>query len=1175
VASPAISGGPRETRTSPAFVHLHNHSDYSLLDGACRLDRLIERVTRLGMPALALTDHGNLFGAVEFYGAARAAGVKPIIGCEVYVAHGARGEKSRGPDGKGAYDHLVLLARNREGYRNLMKLSSLGFTEGFHYKPRVDKELLARHAGGLLCLSACLRGEVPQLVVAGDTPGARAAAGWYRDLYGADFYFFEIQDHGLPDERVAAEGLIALSKSMGIPLVATNDCHYLAREDSEAHEVLLCIQTGKTMLDPDRFRFATDQLYVKSAVEMEALFRHAPEALSNTLAVAERCELTLDTERVQLPSFPLPPEIESEEAYLRRLAAEGLERRYGGEAGDVHRARLAYELDTICTVGYARYFLIVRDFTDYARRNGVGVGPGRGSAAGSLVSYCLGITDIDPIRFDLLFERFLNPERVSMPDIDIDFAYETRQKVIDYVVAKYGRESVSQIITFGTMAARAVVRDVGRALGMTYADVDRVAKMVPADLGMTLPRALELVPDLKSLSQQNETYARLIRCSLALEGLARHASTHAAGVLIAPGPLMDYVPVYKSPKGDFTTQFDMNSLEKVGLLKMDFLGLRTLTVLEDAVRNAREATGAAVDLKSIPLDDPPTYELLGKAQTVGVFQLESSGMRELLRKLMPDTFEDIIAINALFRPGPIQSGMIDDFVKRKHGKQKVTYMHPALEPILRPTYGVIAYQDQVMQIANRLAGFTLAQADLLRRAMGKKKPEEMARMKQAFLEGCAAREVPKKKAEEIFDLMEKFAGYGFVRAHSAAYALLSYQCAYLKAHHTAAYVAASLTSEVGDTDRIVALVDEARRLGIAVLAPDVNRSAAGFILEGEAIRFGLNAVKNVGLGSVEAIVRAREEGGPFRTLGDFLRRVDTAALNRRVIESLIQAGACDGLDGDRAQLHAAVGDLLAQIQERARGVARHQESLFGADTAPAAVDAPLPLVAPWSLEERLRREKEVLGFYFSDHPLAAYRHVIEARATHTTARLRECREGQEVTLVGLVAAMKPHVDRNQRAMAFVTIEDLCGTVETTLFADLFERSRGDLVPGAVVEARGRVNVREEADPKMVLTAVRPVPPPGEGGPVQVILDLRGAGPGVSLEELRSLLIRHPGESPVYFRVPGENGDATTIRARRLLVRPSEDLLAALRERVGPDAVTVTSPAAAREGSGGRAEAVPF
>ena len=1147
---------------SAPFVHLHNHSDYSLLDGACRVDRLVDRVKGFGMPAVALTDHGNLFGAVEFYGVARAAGIKPIIGCEVYVAHGARGERARTADGKGAYDHLVLLVRNREGYRNLMRLSSLGYTEGFHYKPRIDKEILASHAGGLLCLSACLRGEVPQLVVAGDLEGAERAAAWYRDLFGADHYFFEIQDHGIPEEGTAAKGLLELGKRMGIPVVATNDCHYLAREHAEAHEVLLCIQTGKTMLDPDRFRIATDQLYVKSPEEMEALFAHAPEALRATLDVAERCELTLDTERVQLPSYPIPPEFETEEGFLRRLAHEGMVERYGDGVTEEHRTRLTYELDTICTVGYARYFLIVRDFTDYARANGVSVGPGRGSAAGSIVSYCLGITDIDPIRFDLLFERFLNPERVSMPDIDIDFSYENRQKVIDYVVGKYGRESVSQIITFGTMAARAVVRDVGRAIGMSFAEVDRVAKLVPADLGMTLPKALEIVPELKALATQDETHARLVRCSLALEGLARHASTHAAGVLIAPGQLTDYVPVYKSPKGDFTTQYDMKSLEKVGLLKMDFLGLRTLTVLEDALRHIAASADLGqpgLDLKSIPLDDSATFELLQKAQTVGVFQLESSGMRDLLRKVLPDTFEDIIAINALFRPGPIQSGMIDDFVKRKHRRQKVSYMHPELEPILRNTYGVIVYQDQVMQIANRLAGFTLAQADLLRRAMGKKMPEEMSRMKATFIEGCAkTHQVPKKRAEELFDLMEKFAGYGFVRSHSAAYAILSYQCAYLKAHTPAAYLAASLTSEVGDTDRIVTLVEEAKRMGIAVLPPDVNQSIASFSIEGQAIRYGLSAVKNVGQGSVEAIIAARRSGGPFVSLADLVRRVEIAQVNRRVLESLVLAGACDGLGGDRAQLFEGVGVLLTQAQDRARAVARHQESLFGADQSFAAADPPLPLVPPWPRDERLKREKEVLGFYFSDHPLAAYRHVIEARATHAIARLRECREGQEVTLIGLIASVKTHTDRNKRPMAFVSVEDMRGTVETTVFTDLWERSRGDFMPGAVVEVRGRVNLRDEADPKMVLTAIRPLNPPDHSAGSAVLIDLGLARGAFSLEEIRSLLVRHPVETPVFFSVPGEgSSDATRIRARRLLVRPSDEMLRELRERLGVEAVQIS------------------
>ncbi|HZI89843.1 MAG TPA: DNA polymerase III subunit alpha, partial [Candidatus Polarisedimenticolia bacterium] len=1051
---------------SGRFVHLHNHSDYSLLDGACRLDRLVDRVHGMGMPALALTDHGNLFGAVEFYERAKSKGLKPILGCEVYVALGSRLDRTRAADGKGAYNHLILLARNREGYRNLMRLSSAGYLEGFHYKPRIDKELLAAHADGLLCLSACLKGELPQLVLEGNRDKAKEAAAWYRDLFGPEFYYFEIQDHGIPEERAVADGLIELGRTMGIPVVATNDCHYLAREDAEAHEVLLCIQTGKTMQDPDRFRFNTDQVYVKSVEEMEALFQGVPEAIRNTLEVAEKCELTLDTERVQLPEFPLPPSFDTAEGYLRAVAREGLDRRYGTVDETMER-RLTYELDTICQVGYARYFLIVRDFIEFARGNGVHVGPGRGSAAGSLVSYVLGITDIDPLKFDLLFERFLNPERISMPDIDIDFDYENRGRVIEYVLEKYGRESVTQIITFGTMAARAVVRDVGRALGMSYADQDRVAKLVPGELGMTLPRAIETVPELKALATQDETHAKLIRCSLALEGLARHASTHAAGVLIAPGKLTDFVPVYRSSKGDVTTQFDMVSLEKIGLLKMDFLGLRTLTVLEDAARMAGHRNGGPVALAEIPLDDATTFALLAKAQTIGVFQLESSGMRELLRKVLPDSFEDIIAINALFRPGPIQSGMLDDFAKRKHGKQKVTYMHPTLEPILKNTLGVIAYQDQVMQIANRLAGFTLAQGDLLRRAMGKKKPEEMAKMKKAFVEGCVTNQVAKKKAEEIFDLVEKFAGYGFPRAHSAAYALLSYQCAYLKAHYPASYLAAALTSEVGDTDRIVTLVEEARRMGIEVLPPDVNRSAPAFTLEGESIRFGMTAVKNVGRGAVEAIVAAREQGGPFTSVWDLCRRVDLKAINKRVVESLVLAGACDSLGGDRAQLFDVVAAAIGRAQDTARNASKEQVTLFGAEHAIETADPPLPRVSAWPLQEILRKEREVLGFYFSDHPLSPYRPLIEARRLPDSARIRELKDGAMIGFIGMVSGIKSITDRSGRPMAFVTLEDFAGSVEGVTFADLYEKNRAAITPGSVLEVKARVSVREEEDPKLV------------------------------------------------------------------------------------------------------------
>jgi DNA polymerase-3 subunit alpha len=1151
---------------SASFVHLHNHSDYSLLDGACRIDRLVDKAKRFGMPAIALTDHGNLHGAVEFYDKARAGGVKPILGCEVYVAHGARTEKGSTGTGKAAYDHLLLLVRNRDGYRNLMKLSSAGYLEGFHYKPRVDKELLAKHAEGLICLSACLRGEIPQLLVAGEVDRAREAAEWYRSLYGRDSYYFEIQDHGIPDERVVVRELLRLGADMGIPVVATNDCHYIEKEDAEAHEVLLCIQTGKTMKEADRFRFTTQELYLKSPEEMAVLFAEAPEALANTLRVEEQVDFTMDTERVQLPGFPLPPEFTGEEEYLRALCEEGLRRRYDAITDEM-RTRLDYELRTICQVGYARYFLIVRDFTHYARTNGVAVGPGRGSAAGSLVSYVLGITDIDPLRFNLLFERFLNPERVSMPDIDIDFAYESRQKVIDYVIGKYGRESVSQIITFGTMAARAVVRDVGRALGMTFAEVDRVAKLVPPDVGMTLPRALESVPELRGLAQQDETYAKLIRCALALEGLARHASTHAAGVLIAPGNLTDFVPMYKSGKGDVTTQFEMKALERIGLLKMDFLGLRTLTVLEDAVRLAAESGAEPVDLNAVPLDDVRTFELLGKAQTVGVFQLESSGMRDLLRKLQPDTFEDIIAVNAIFRPGPIQSGMIDDFVKRKHGRQKVTYMHPLLEPILKNTYGVILYQDQVMQIANRLAGFTLGQADLLRRAMGKKMPEEMKKMKSLFLEGCAKNRIPAKKAEDLFDLMEKFAGYGFVRSHSAAYAMLSYQTAYLKAHVPVAFLAASMTSEIGDTDRVVILVEEARHLGVPILPPDVNASRGQFILEGDAIRFGLTAVKNVGQGSVDAIVLAREAGGPFASIHDLCRRVDVRAINKRVLESLVAAGACDGLGGDRAQLCEAVGDAIARAQDAARRANQEQVALFGAEHAIEAPEPPLPSVPAWPLLERLRREREVLGFYLSDHPLAPWRDIVRARATADTGRLRELGEGREVTLVVMVSSIKSISDRNGRPMAFVMLEDFAGTVEGTVFADAYERNRAALTQGAVLEVRGRIHVRDEDAAKMVLQSLRALAAPDPASERAVHIDLGGGGEDAPLEWVRDLLSRHPGESPVYFHLkPATGAPPTSIRARRLLVRPSEELLGELRERLGPDAVRLTN---------GHAGAVPF
>ncbi|MBI1796756.1 MAG: DNA polymerase III subunit alpha, partial [Candidatus Eisenbacteria bacterium] len=816
------------------FVHLHNHSDYSLLDGASPIAGMVERAAKLKMPALALTDHGSLFGAVEFYQEARKAGVKPILGMEAYVTRGRRQDRTRD-----SAHHLVLLARDAAGFRNLMKLSSLAFLEGFYYKPRVDHELLAANAAGLLALSACPKGEIATDLIDGDEEGAARTAELYRDIFGADHFFLEIQNHGLEIEDQIRAKVTALSRRTGIPLVATNDCHYLRHEDADAHDVLICIQTGKSVDDPRRLKYETDQLYFRSADEMRACFPDHAEALRNTLAIAERCNLQLDFGKPLLPAFPLPPGIESPEAYLRSITASALMQRYPSPTEAV-RTRMEYELDVICRMGFASYFLIVRDFIDFARKHGIGVGPGRGSVAGSLVAYALKITDIDPLRHGLIFERFLNPERVSMPDIDIDFDDLRRGEVIEYVKRKYGEGNVTQIITFGTMGAKGVMRDVGRALGLPFTEVDRIARMVPEGLGMTLERALELAPDLKKLPERGPQHARMLKSARVLEGLARHASTHAAGVLITPGPLTDYVPLYRQKDETVTTQWDMKAVEKAGLLKMDFLGLRTLSVLAEAVRLIERHAGRTVDLARLPLDDAAAYRVFQEAETVGIFQFESGGMRDYLKRLKPTVFEDLVAMNALYRPGPMEN--IPYFIDCKQGKQVARYEHPDLEPILTDSYGVFVYQEHVMQAANVLAGFSMAQADELRRAMGKKRPEEMEAKRKEFIEGCRARKISPAKAEKIFATMEKFAGYGFNRSHSAAYALLAYQCAWLKANHPGEFMAATLTSELSDSARIVTLIEECRRLGLAILPPDVNRSEWRFTIEDGAIRFGLGAV---------------------------------------------------------------------------------------------------------------------------------------------------------------------------------------------------------------------------------------------------------------------------------------------------------------------------------------------
>jgi len=882
--------------TREDFVHLHLHTEYSLLDGANRTAELFATAKAYSMSAVGLTDHGNMFGALEFYRQGRATGIKPILGCELYVAPGSRFDRSSTQGISDASYHLTAIAKNYEGYRNLIKLVSAGYLEGFYYRPRVDKELLAKHREGLIILSGCLSGEVLSSLANGQEERAREAARWYQEQFGDD-YFLEVQRHDLDGEPAFNEALMRLGRDLNIPLVATNDCHYLNAEDAAAHDVLLCIQTGKSLSDPKRFAFSTPDFYVKSPQEMAERFRDIPGAVGQTLAIAERCHLEIPLGETHLPRYQVPDSY-TLDSYLEAIVFERLQQRLKlaerrgqrltPERMRIYEERATHELGVIQQMGYPGYFLIVWDFIDYAKRQGIPVGPGRGSAAGSLVAYALGITELDPLQYNLLFERFLNPERVSLPDIDIDFCQERRDEVIEYVTHKYGKENVAQIITFGTMMAKAVLRDVGRTLDIPYGEVDRIAKLVPNRLNITLADALKEEPKLREIEQQGGQMTRLMSTAQALEGLVRHASTHAAGVVISPEPLVEFLPLYKGNKGEVVTQYAMEDIEELGLLKMDFLGLRTLTVLHNTLRFIKDSHQTEITLEDIPLNDARTYQLLSDARTFGVFQLESQGLRDILRKLKPSVFEDVIALVALYRPGPLGSGMIDDFIQRKHGKAEVEYLLPELEPILRETYGIILYQEQVMQIASAIAGFSLGLADLLRRAMGKKKPEVMAEQREIFLKGALEHGFDQKKAEELFELMAYFAGYGFNKSHSAAYALIAYWTAYLKAHYPREYMAALLTSEVQNTDKVIRYINESRDMAISILSPDVNDSYRDFRVVGEAIRFGLAAVKNVGDNAIEAVIAAREEGGRFGSLFDFCQRVNLKVVNRRVIESLIK-----------------------------------------------------------------------------------------------------------------------------------------------------------------------------------------------------------------------------------------------------------------------------------------------
>ncbi len=1156
----------------PEFVHLHLHTEYSLLDGACRIDELVGRAAQLGMKALAITDHGNMFGAVAFHDACRAKGLKPILGCEAYVAIGSRLDKS-GSGIREAYNHLTLLAMNDAGYHNLVKLVSAGYTEGFYHRPRIDKELLAQHSEGLVCLSGCLAGELATLLVDGREREARQTVGHFADLFGPGRFYLEMMDHGIEEQRRVNEGLLRIHAQTGLPYVATNDSHYLHHDDHQAHDVLLCIGLGKKREDSDRLRFEGPQFFLKSGDEMARSFPDHLGALGNTLAIAEMCDFTLKPVET-FPAFAVPPGF-TIESYFEQVTRDGfLERRRTldalAAAGRLRRPlavyeeRLEKEVGVIRKCGFAGYFLIVWDFIRFARENHIPVGPGRGSAAGSLVAYSLHITNIDPIENDLLFERFLNAERISPPDVDIDFCENRRGEVIEYVTKKYGRENVAQIITFGTMKAKAVVRDVGRVLDMSYGDVDKIAKMIPPDLKMTLDKALEESPPLKEAYDKDVKVKELIDISRRLEGTTRHASIHAAGVVIAPLPLTELVPLFKSNTGDVTTQYDMKGIERIGLLKMDFLGLKTLTLIDNCVKMISAQKGVTIEPDQVPLDDAKTYELFTAGRTSGLFQFESDGMRDILRRFKPDRLEHLTALNALYRPGPMQ--MIDDFIKRRHGQTRVSYEVPGLEPILSETYGVMVYQEQVMRIASDLAGFTLGGADTLRKAMGKKKVEAMAAQKEKFIKGCVERGIAEKKASKIWDQMEQFAGYGFNKSHSAAYAFLAYQTAYLKANYPHYFMAALLTSERANTDKMVAYIGECREMGIRVLPPDVNQSDIYFGVEGDDVRFGLSAIKNVGEGAVEAVLAARRRGGPLRCLTELVERVDVRAVNRRVLESFIKSGSLDSLSPRRAALFATIERAMDAGQRRQRDREQGQGSLFGLlggggahEAEDAAVEV-LPDVAEWPEAERLTYEKESLGFYITGHPLERYRDELRQWATATTATLVMPGEGaRDVSVGGIISGLRLLKTKKGDRMAAFVLEDLEGGVEVLVFPETFKKVAGRLADDMVVIVKGRAEAADEGKARLLSTDILPLEQAklAEARHVRLRLPLE-AWERSKGERLRDILAARQGDCPVTIELvrPGEFV-AAIVPSAYYRVRPDARLTGEVEALFGAGCVVLS------------------
>src|SRR6202140_3983247 len=1158
------------------FVHLHLHSDYSLLDGACDVEKLVDRVHELGMPAVAMTDHGNIFGAVHFVNASHKVGVKPIVGCELYICKKDDHVITRTPPDGDSYNHLLVLAENEEGYRNLVKITSEASLHGFYYKPRVSKKFLAEHSRGLIGLSGCLKGEVAERLTEGNYDAARAAAGTFADIFGKENFFLEIQDQGLEMEPRIHPGLFQLEKDLGLPLVATNDSHYLCEDDAHAQDVMLCIQTGKSIHDTGRMKFDGTQFFVKNHDEMYRVFKNSPEVLTRTLDIAERCSVRLEKVANPFPQFEVPPGY-SIDSYFVHVTREGFARRLEilrplHEQGKLkhpitdYEQRLERELGIIQQMQFPGYFLIVWDFIRYAKEHGIPVGPGRGSAAGSLVSYALGITDIDPLQHELLFERFLNPERVSMPDIDIDFCMNRRGEVINYVTQKYGRDNVAQIITFGTMAAKAAIKDVGRAMDIPYADVDRIAKMVPTQLNITLEQAIQDSAQLREAIEKDGQIRELFETAKKLEGMVRNSDVHAAGVVISPRPLTDLVPLHRTKNDEIVTAFDMVAIEKMGLLKMDFLGLTTLTILTDALKLIEQTRDTAITLEQIPLEDHETYEkVFHKGLTSGVFQFESHGMRDVLRKYQPNSIEDLTALNALYRPGPIQGGMIDDFVDRKHGRKKVEYELPELKEILQETLGVIVYQEQVMQIANRLAGYSLGEADLLRRAMGKKKAEEMAQQRERFVEGAAQRKYPPKKIEKIFDLMAQFAGYGFNKSHSAAYALLAYHTAYLKTHHPLDFMAALLTSITGDTDSVVKYINECREMGIAVEPPDINISDANFTPHGQAIRFGLAAVKNVGGNAIESIVAGRKKlGRNFKSFYEFCEEVDLRLLNKRVLESLIKSGAMDGF-GRRAQLMQALDAAIEQAQKAQRDAESGQHGLFGVfsdETAQQASDA-LPNTPDWDEHTRLAAEKEILGFFITGHPMERYKEKLAdlgALSTEDIAGMKKSTNKDEtIATAGLISGLRVAKSRRGGLWAQASLEDISGKVELLVFPEAYRKLAEKVKLEVPVLIRGGVRIEEGANPKV--TANEIIPLDEARVPLPKALRIRipvESATDSTVDALYALFNESKGEAKVLFDVEREGDFMVVMEAEGYNVMPDRNFLGRVEALCGRGSVRVIS-----------------